>query len=347
MTLLIIRDVEQAVKQVNISKMFVASVPIAAILSTSGFFLAGQWKSAAQIQELQKLVSTQTIALEVTVKDKDKVIRLLQNEIVRLSSETESVKSKMEQISKLENQLQLLIKGYIVPSAKLKSAMLSTDLRQSPAWNERKQVGGENTEVSIRQSLELAHRSCSDLKQVNDTLHTMQKLVPATLKKVQNIKTTIAGTPSIWPTKSRRITSGFGYRQDPMHGRAAFHAGLDIGGKLGDPVYAAAEGKVIEAGSQPTRGNYIVIHHGNQLETWYMHLQSLLVDVNDNVSKGDHIAKLGNTGRSTGAHLHFQVLQQGKPIDPFPFMRHALTDKLTSTNSLPPSLTRNRLMLKS
>lgn len=327
-TLLIIRDAEQAVRQVNVSKLFVVSfVPIAAILSISGLFLAVQWKSADQIQELQELVSTQAITLDVTVKDKDKVIRLLQNEVVRLSSETAAVKSKMEQINKLEKQLQLFIKDYIAPSTKLKGTALFTDLKQSSAWNKHNQVGGENMGASIQQSFELAHRSRFDLKQVNDMFHTMQGLVPATLKQAQDIQVTIARTPSIWPTRSRYVTSSFGYRQDPIHGRTVFHPGLDIGGELGDPVYAAAEGKVIEAGFQPARGNYIVIHHGNRLETWYMHLQSILMHVNDNVSKGDLIAKLGNTGRSTGAHLHFQVLQHGKPIDPFPLIRNRRSPK--------------------
>lgn len=342
MTLLVIRDADQAVKQVSVSKMLVVSVPIVAVISISGLFLAMQWKSTAHIQELQGQVTSQTMALDVTVKDKDEAIRLLKSEVIRLSSQAESVKDQLEQMSSLEKQLQQFVEGYIAPSdASKHSAMLSTP-SQSSRWNERIQVGGEDIEASTDQILNLANRSRIDLKQVSDMLNTMQRSVPTTLKQAQYRQSTIAGTPSIWPTKSRRITSSFGYRQDPMHGRAAFHAGLDIGGELGDPVYAAADGKVIEAGFQPARGNYIVIRHVNQLDTWYMHLQSILIDVNDTVAKGDRIAKLGNTGRSTGPHLHFQIVQRGEPIDPFPYVRNALYETTSSKKSIPTPLIRTR-----
>lgn len=342
MTLLVIRDADQAVKQVNVSKMLVVSVPIAAIMSITGLFLAMQWKSTVQIQELQGQVTTQTMALDVTVKDKDEAIRLLKNEVIRLSTQAESVKDQLEQMSALEKQLQQFVEGYIAPPGEQRNSAMLSAPAQAPAWNERNQVGGEDIEANTDQILQLANRSRIDLQQISEMLNTMQRSVPSTLMQAKNRQTTIAGTPSIWPTKSRRITSNFGYRQDPMHGRAAFHAGLDIGGELGDPVYAAADGKVIEAGFQPARGNYIIIRHVNQLDTWYMHLQSILVDVNDTVAKGDAIAKLGNTGRSTGPHLHFQIVQRGEPIDPFPYVRNALNENANSKKLLPSPLIRTR-----
>ncbi|MCY9516424.1 M23 family metallopeptidase [Paenibacillus apiarius] len=343
MTLLVIRDAEQTVRQLNMSKMLIVSVPIAAVLSISGLILSMQWKSAAHIRDLEGQLSNQSAALDITVKDKDEAIRLLQNEIVRLSSETQSVKARVKQMSELELQMQQFVEGYINVPEDTNSP--STYTAQHTAWNERVQVGGEARKVRSEQIIDLAHRSSFDLEQVRRMLATVQRSAPATLKQALTKQTTIAGTPSIWPTTSRRITSSFGYRQDPLNGRAAFHAGIDIGGEMGDPVYAAADGEVTEAGFNSGRGNYIIVRHVNQLETWYMHLQRIDVKAGERVAKGDEIAKVGTTGRSTGPHLHFQIVQKSEPIDPLPFVGNAPSVKSAASSPLKPSPSNRRPLL--
>ncbi|WP_213470606.1 peptidoglycan DD-metalloendopeptidase family protein [Paenibacillus dendritiformis] len=321
MTLLVIRDAEQAVKQMNVPKMLVVSVPIAAVLSISGLVLSMQWKAAAEIRELEGLLSNQSEALEVTVKNKDEAIQRLQNEIVRLSSETETVKQRINHMSSLEKQLEDFVEGNSGVSKD--SGGKQARFVRTAGRNEHRQVGGEEIGVSTEQMLELAERSRLDLVQMKRMLSSIQRNAPAVLNQAQKKQELIAGTPSVWPTKSRRLTSSFGYRKDPLTGYAAFHAGIDIGGETGDSVLAAAEGEVIEAGFNASRGNYIIIRHVNQLDTWYMHLQRIRVSVGDKVGKGDTIGALGTTGRSTGPHLHFQIVQRGEPIDPLPFLTKA------------------------
>lgn len=128
-------------------------------------------------------------------------------------------------------------------------------------------------------------------------------------------------TPSIWPTTSTRITSHYGIRKDPFTGRSGFHAGLDIGGKVNDPIYATADGVVRTAGYDRTNGNHIVIQHENGIRTLYLHMNKLQVKVGDTVEKGDKIGTLGNSGRSTGAHLHYEVHVNGKAVNPLPYTR--------------------------
>lgn len=125
----------------------------------------------------------------------------------------------------------------------------------------------------------------------------------------------------LWPTTSRAISSNYGYRSDPFKGSSAFHAGIDIPGRTGDPIYAAEEGRVTAAEQSGARGKYIIIEHEGGLETWYMHLSALDVTPGEQVAKGDVIGKLGNTGRSTGPHLHFQVVKHNKTVNPLEYVK--------------------------
>lgn len=125
----------------------------------------------------------------------------------------------------------------------------------------------------------------------------------------------------IWPTLSRIISSNFGYRSDPFKSVSAYHSGIDIAGKTGDPVYAALDGEVAAADQQGARGKYIVIKHPNGLETWYMHLSGMNVSPGQKVTKGQTIGKVGSTGRSTGPHLHFQVVKQNTPVNPLAYVK--------------------------
>ncbi|MGZ9583851.1 M23 family metallopeptidase [Paenibacillus marinisediminis] len=316
LTLLVIRDPERAVRQVSVPKILIVSVPIAALLSLSGLILSMQLKSASEIRDLEGKLSSQSLALDITVKDKDKAIHLLQNEIIRLSAEAETVKSKVSEMSGLESQLEQFIHTYLGQDGTEPITSLSND-----GWNNVSNVGGEAIGVTNEQLISLAQKSSYELETVHDMLRSMEASMPVTLNEARNAQTLIAGTPSIWPTTSRLITSSFGYRQDPITKRAAFHAGIDIGGEVGDPVYAAADGKVVTAEFNASRGNYIVIRHASGLDTWYMHLSKIVVKEGQEVTKGDLIGKVGTSGRSTGAHLHFEVIQDGKTINPLPYMK--------------------------
>jgi peptidoglycan hydrolase FlgJ len=113
-----------------------------------------------------------------------------------------------------------------------------------------------------------------------------------------------------------RVSSGFGERHDPMHGRVRRHAGVDIAAPQGTPIAAAAAGKVVFAGRRGGYGNLVEIEHADGQRTRYAHAARLLVQVGDEVKPGQPIATVGSTGRSTGPHLHFEVKKDGARIDP-------------------------------
>jgi murein DD-endopeptidase MepM/ murein hydrolase activator NlpD len=120
----------------------------------------------------------------------------------------------------------------------------------------------------------------------------------------------------IWPV-SGPITSGFGYRTDPITGATAYHAGLDIGAACGTPIKAAGTGVILSAGfNSGGYGNMTLINHGNGLSTLYGHQSSIIVSAGQSVTQGQVIGYVGSTGKSTGCHLHFEVRVNGKPVDP-------------------------------
>ncbi len=129
--------------------------------------------------------------------------------------------------------------------------------------------------------------------------------------------------PSGYPVKGSYISSGYGERSDPFTGAKSFHDGVDLAGKAGNKVAAAASGIVIFSGEKTGYGKVIKIHHGNGVVTLYAHNNKLLANVGDYVTKGQKIATVGSSGRSTGPHLHFEVHLDGKTVDPEKYL-HAV-----------------------
>lgn len=127
--------------------------------------------------------------------------------------------------------------------------------------------------------------------------------------------------PTGRPIKRGWISSYFGYRTDPFTGRRTHHDGIDLAGKKGSDVIAVAGGVVTWAGKRYGYGNLVEINHGNGYVTRYGHNKSVEVKVGEPVKKGDTIAKMGSTGRSTGPHVHFEVIRNGRTVDPMKYVR--------------------------
>ncbi len=134
-------------------------------------------------------------------------------------------------------------------------------------------------------------------------------------RDVERREALAAATPSIWPAHGW-LTGTFGGRSDPFSGEPAFHQGLDISLEKGSPVYATADGTVESAAYTGDYGNLIVLKHGFGLTTRYGHLSAFAVKPAQTVHRGDIIGYIGATGRATGAHLHYEILANGRLINP-------------------------------
>ena len=126
--------------------------------------------------------------------------------------------------------------------------------------------------------------------------------------------------PSVQPVDRLAFTSNFGIRSDPFQGNARMHAGVDIPGPTGTPIYATADGTVARAERAGGYGNLVEVDHGKGIATRYGHLSRILVEPGTHVQRGQLIALMGSTGRSTGSHLHYEVRIDGHAVNPTPFL---------------------------
>ena len=142
-------------------------------------------------------------------------------------------------------------------------------------------------------------------------------------KKLESLEQGTVAIPSAMPLQQAfNFTSSFGVRTDPFRGRAAMHPGGDLAGPVGTPIYATADGVVDRAEwNSGGYGNLVEIDHGHGIQTRYGHLTRYIVNIGEHVKKGQLIAYMGSTGRSTGSHLHYEVRLDGKAVNPIPFMQ--------------------------
>ncbi|WP_277968707.1 M23 family metallopeptidase [Sphingomonas echinoides] len=144
-----------------------------------------------------------------------------------------------------------------------------------------------------------------------------------TWKKLDTLQQGTIAIPSAQPVEHLAYTSNYGIRSDPFRGTAAMHAGVDIPGPMGTPVYATADGVVDRAERAGGYGNLVELDHGKGIQTRYGHLSKILVEAGTRVHRGQLIALLGSTGRSTGPHLHYEVRIDGHAVNPVPFLQTA------------------------
>lgn len=276
--------------------------------------------NAILLSEVEERLHLKESEMEDTIIDKNIVIQKLQTDIVALSQHADEVRMKVEELKLLERELRRLAgdpiddeESKIDKKPAVNIATLSSNTVQvGGLYNPPAQQGRIDQLVNITEfnytSLEDEMESLySNLIEAKDEVLAYQHL--------QRI------TPSIWPTDSRKISSEYGNRRDPFTRRISFHSGIDIAARTGSPVYAAADGTVTTSAYDRSKGYYIVINHTNGLQTQYMHLSKTLVKKGQKVEKGETIGNIGSTGRSTGPHLHYEVIVNGKSVNPKPYMQ--------------------------
>ena len=166
-------------------------------------------------------------------------------------------------------------------------------------------------------SMQELQATLSDLDQLTSQNTDLLTVMESRLfdQKIRNMM-----VPTQQPVKAGHVGSSFGWRIDPFTGRSALHTGLDFQADPGTPILAAAGGVVVAQEVHPAYGNMVEIDHGNDLITRYAHASKVWVRIGDLVKRGQKIADVGTTGRSTGPHLHFEVMVQGVPQDPQKFL---------------------------
>jgi len=320
-TLMIIPGADKRVVRFRLPQSTFVLVPVLICLMLIGFFLTVYLMDSdfhASTDSLQASHELQERRLNQELADRKNELHTLQNELIRFSEQTDQFKSTLAEIKKLKAVISLMTdasqsKGSIsgTPSGDDRAAMRTSDSGD---------VGGNEVPVTDEEMALLLGSTKTDLtglvQEITDLLGELTDS-EAKLQEAQHFRDI---TPTIWPSNSRAVTSGFGVRRDPFTFKPSMHTGVDIDGETGDPVYAAAEGTVVEVGKHYEYGNYIRINHSRGIQTQYMHLSKALVGKGDKVTKGMLIGRVGSTGRSTGSHLHYEVIKNNVKINPIPYL---------------------------
>jgi len=174
-------------------------------------------------------------------------------------------------------------------------------------------------------ALSIAH----SLTGLSARIHAQTKSYDEINGFIKNKEQLLACTPAIQPVSNKdlkRIASGFGYRVDPVYKTTKFHAGLDFAAPIGTPIYATANGTVEKAGNTGNGyGNHVVIHNGYGYATLFGHMFKIKVHAGEKVKRGEIIGWVGNTGKSTGPHCHYEVHRNGEPVDPVFYFYNDIT----------------------
>jgi murein DD-endopeptidase MepM/ murein hydrolase activator NlpD len=195
-------------------------------------------------------------------------------------------------------------------------------MQKLPAVVKSRAAGGSNVANSAASNAAITEIATAALSTPEDTFGVLRDLLQGLEKRLRYVRRDVerrqalaSSTPSIWPAHGW-LTGTFGGRSDPFTGEPGYHQGIDISTEKGQPVYATADGTVEAATYTGDYGNLIVLRHGFGLSTRYGHLSSFGVTTGQSVRRGDVIGYVGSTGRSTGAHLHYEILANGKLINP-------------------------------
>jgi murein DD-endopeptidase MepM/ murein hydrolase activator NlpD len=189
-------------------------------------------------------------------------------------------------------------------------------MQRLPAVVKDRAMGGEQSPARRSAMLAASLAAPEDpFGVIRDALGRLELGLRSVRSDVERRQALAAATPSIWPTVGW-LSSGFGYRPDPFTGSLGHHPALDISADKGSPVISTADGVVESIGWNGNYGNLLVVDHGFGIRTKYGHLLSFAVKAGTKVKRGDLLGYVGATGRTTGAHLHYEILANGQLIDP-------------------------------
>ena len=251
-------------------------------------------------QFIKVVVSWIIIAIVVMFMIGLMVMNYLSKEVDRLESDKKELKQHKE----------ILIKQIIKTQEELNS--MDEQLKEA-----RKLIGLDDTE-ELKQYVEAKHKKEQadiDEQEVQEAQENKAGLKKDEFELLSRM------IPNGKPLEYKRISTKFGMRRHPITKRKHFHSALDLAADIGTPIYAPADGVVVYAGKKRFYGNFLLINHAFGFATAYGHLQKLNVKAGEYVKKGDLVALCGNTGRSTGPHVHYELRYLSKWLDPEPFMK--------------------------
>jgi murein DD-endopeptidase MepM/ murein hydrolase activator NlpD len=296
-TLIVVLDATANFKQIKIPYYFVRGLLIFGIvlilvIPVVSYFLVKNYRNMKQIVTTLPEIRKETRDRKYLIERYEQDITMLRQTISRL---------------KLANAKLMLMAG-VDPAA---SSQISLGIGGTTDTGDLSTI--------IQGSEEDMGQKLDNLMKLKEAATDQEELSQRLMEFFQDQKTLLASTPSIWPVKGW-VTSGFGIRKSPFTGLKTMHAGIDIATRTGTPIVAPADGIVSFAGVKGSFGKVLVIDHGYGYTTFYGHCSALKKEVGDKIKRGDVIAYVGNSGTSTGPHLHYEVRVNGVATNPIKYI---------------------------
>ena len=297
-TLYIMSDRGVRMKQYSLSKLTLLTISLIffGVSSISGYFLIDYFRLKKTFHSSKTLLTH--------IADQDKLIETHNQQIETFAREINFLKSKIVNLNEFEKKIRII-----------------ANIEKSPDEEGLFGIGGSiPDDINPNVKIETTHDSL--MREMHDQIGNLgiafnkqeqgfDNLLNG-LKAKQNL---LLCTPAIRPSDGW-LTSNFGYRKSPYTGHQEFHKALDIANKIGTSIRATANGTVISAGDKGFLGKVITIDHGFGVITKYGHLSKISVKVGAVVKRGEVIGQMGNTGKSTGPHVHYEVVLNGVPVNP-------------------------------
>jgi murein DD-endopeptidase MepM/ murein hydrolase activator NlpD len=250
---------------------------------------------------------------------KEKLLRVqlesAQEEIKLYSSRVMSLDERMKMLETRDNE----VYRSVFEAAPIPDSARARQIEKKKELQVVAGLGNNEIAAGINRTLDI----------LNNRLLNQEKSYKEIEGMIRNKEKLLASTPAIQPISNKnlnRLTSGFGYRIDPLYKTVKFHAGLDFTAPQGSPIYATADGIVSTAGNLGNGyGNHVIISHGYSYSTLYGHMYRIKAKNGQRVRRGEVIGYVGNTGKSTGPHLHYEVIKGSKHLNPIYFFYNDLT----------------------
>jgi murein DD-endopeptidase MepM/ murein hydrolase activator NlpD len=296
---LVVPERTKKVRQLKIPKLLVKMSVLALILLLAFTVIVTKEYLSVKKDFKEEFVNYNDIKRESFIKS---------GQIKFMSEKIDKITTQIDSIEKLNSQIRIL-----------------ANLEMPETSNKSLGIGGPSPEVFDELSIlnENEERTIKQFYSTADKLRTRIVLEEESLLDLINFlgdqKSFLASTPSVWPTRGVK-TSNFGFRVSPFTGKRSFHNGIDLSAREGTPIIAPADGIVKFARDEFTYGNLVIIDHGYGITTKYGHLLTFFVEPGQKVRRGDKIGLVGNTGRSTGSHLHYEIRVSKVPVNPLKYI---------------------------
>lgn len=282
-------------------------IPASMIISLTAALIGLGYSVGAKVQSMRMAESPMVDQWRVAIRgQRQEIENARQTARIGIDVLTERLGELQGHVNRLD-----ALGNRLVQMAKIDSDEF--DFSSPPAMGGSEEPASGARDYSLLDTLD---QMAAQLKEREAQLYALDRLI-----MTHNLEEAIY--PAGMPVSAGYMSSGFGSRKDPFSGRMAMHKGLDFAGKSGQNVLAVADGVVSFSGRRGAYGNMVELDHGNGYVTRYGHNQRNLVTVGQRIKKGEAIARMGSTGRSTGTHVHFEVLKDGSQVNPKKFVASA------------------------